>query len=201
MGGKECMAVSSFRIEMLSTEVNLDCMTNNISISTAQELKSMICSPSSMSLCDIDSSAALSLHVQKGFEYRCTWVTGNRAHLEDYQELSKVGSVTFGGSKVLRKVQQTPNMYTLDRKNEVRSLYFKNLNKLVKVILWRGLPQEFSKDTTGVACQRKATLRLFNPTGSKEVIGIDVQTEEAEELLVVSFTSRKAVVSETLLQR
>ncbi|GKG01314.1 hypothetical protein Tco_0306019, partial [Tanacetum coccineum] len=25
-------------------------------------------------------------------------MTGNRAHLEDYQELSKVGSVTFGGS-------------------------------------------------------------------------------------------------------
>ncbi|GJV28948.1 hypothetical protein Tco_1385396 [Tanacetum coccineum] len=28
-------------------------------------------------------------------------MTGNRAHLEDYQELSKVGSVTFGGSKGL----------------------------------------------------------------------------------------------------
>ncbi|GKA18605.1 hypothetical protein Tco_0698520 [Tanacetum coccineum] len=27
-------------------------------------------------------------------------MTGNRAHLKDYQELSKVGSVTFGGSKV-----------------------------------------------------------------------------------------------------
>ncbi|GKG09113.1 hypothetical protein Tco_0337859, partial [Tanacetum coccineum] len=27
-------------------------------------------------------------------------MTGNRAHLDDYQELSKVGSVTFGGSKV-----------------------------------------------------------------------------------------------------
>ncbi|GKF43124.1 hypothetical protein Tco_0129676, partial [Tanacetum coccineum] len=26
-------------------------------------------------------------------------MTGNRAHLEDYQELSKVGFVTFGGSK------------------------------------------------------------------------------------------------------
>ncbi|GKF89917.1 hypothetical protein Tco_0263880, partial [Tanacetum coccineum] len=26
-------------------------------------------------------------------------MNGNRAHLEDYQELSKVGSVTFGGSK------------------------------------------------------------------------------------------------------
>ncbi|GKG47824.1 hypothetical protein Tco_0507309 [Tanacetum coccineum] len=26
-------------------------------------------------------------------------MTGNRAHLKDYQELSKVGYVTFGGSK------------------------------------------------------------------------------------------------------
>ncbi|GJW18945.1 putative ribonuclease H-like domain-containing protein [Tanacetum coccineum] len=35
-----------------------------------------------------------------------------------------------------------------------------------------------------------------NPAGSKEVIDIDVQTEEAEELLVVSSTSRKAAGSE-----
>ncbi|GKD10779.1 putative ribonuclease H-like domain-containing protein [Tanacetum coccineum] len=37
-----------------------------------------------------------------------------------------------------------------------------------------------------------------NPAGSKEVIDIDVQTEEAEELLVVSSTSRKAAVSENI---
>ncbi|GKG41335.1 hypothetical protein Tco_0470547, partial [Tanacetum coccineum] len=32
-------------------------------------------------------------------------MTGNRAHLEDYQELSKEGSVTFGGIKaeILKK--------------------------------------------------------------------------------------------------
>ncbi|GJU94235.1 hypothetical protein Tco_1318991 [Tanacetum coccineum] len=30
-------------------------------------------------------------------------MTGNRAHLEDYQELSKVGSVTFGGSKGIKQ--------------------------------------------------------------------------------------------------
>ncbi|GJU47190.1 hypothetical protein Tco_1204456 [Tanacetum coccineum] len=64
-------------------------------------------------------------------------MTGNRAHLEDYQELSKVGSVTFGGSK-----------------------------------------------------------GSISGKGSKEVIDIDVQTEEAEELLVVSSTSRKAAGSE-----
>ncbi|GKG21416.1 hypothetical protein Tco_0384011, partial [Tanacetum coccineum] len=68
-------------------------------------------------------------------------MTGNRAHLEDYQELSKVGYVTFGGSK-----------------------------------------------------------------GSNEVIDIDVQTEEAADLMVVSSTSlteatRKAAVSEKIAKK
>ncbi|GKG37724.1 hypothetical protein Tco_0456947, partial [Tanacetum coccineum] len=38
-------------------------------------------------------------------------MTGNRSHLEDYQELSKVGSVTFGGSKgsISGKVQKADN--------------------------------------------------------------------------------------------
>ncbi|GKA67206.1 putative ribonuclease H-like domain-containing protein [Tanacetum coccineum] len=40
-----------------------------------------------------------------------------------------------------------------------------------------------------------------NPAGSKEVIDIDVQTEEAEELLVVSSTSRKAAVSENIAKK
>ncbi|GJY62358.1 putative ribonuclease H-like domain-containing protein [Tanacetum coccineum] len=71
-------------------------------------------------------------------------MTGNRAHLEDYQELSKVGSVTFGGSK-----------------------------------------------------------GSISGKGTKEVIDIDVQTEEAADLLVVSSTSlkgaiRKAAVSEKI---
>ncbi|GKG28573.1 hypothetical protein Tco_0415938 [Tanacetum coccineum] len=70
-------------------------------------------------------------------------MTGNRAHLEDYQEFSKVGSVTFGGSKgsicgkecfvvssdfkmpdenqVLLKVPRQHNMYTFDMKNVVSS--------------------------------------------------------------------------------
>ncbi|GJS43904.1 putative reverse transcriptase domain-containing protein [Tanacetum coccineum] len=45
-------------------------------------------------------------HPLKHMEHRCIFdsgcsghMTGNRAHLEDYQELNKVGSVTFGGSK------------------------------------------------------------------------------------------------------
>ncbi|GKA32440.1 putative ribonuclease H-like domain-containing protein [Tanacetum coccineum] len=139
-------------------------------------------------------------------------MTGNRAHLEDYQELSKVGSVTFGGSKgsisgkgtirlgnlvfddvafvkelghfnlfsisqicdkklnvlftekecfvvssdfkmpdenqVLLKVPRQHNM-------RLGHLNFKNLNKLVKDNLVRGLPSKsFKNDHTCVACQK-----------------------------------------------
>ncbi|GJS51681.1 ribonuclease H-like domain-containing protein [Tanacetum coccineum] len=170
-------------------------------------------------------------------------MTGNRAHLKDYQELSKVGSVTFGGSKgsingkgtirlgnlvfddvafvkelghfnlfsisqicdkklnvlftekecfvvssdfkmpdenqVLLKVPRQHNMYTFDMKNVVSSqeytcllakassneaklwhrrlghINFKNLNKLVKDNLVRGLPSKsFKNDHTCVACQK-----------------------------------------------
>ncbi|GJS97632.1 putative ribonuclease H-like domain-containing protein [Tanacetum coccineum] len=170
-------------------------------------------------------------------------MTGNRAHLEDYQELSKVGSVTFGGSKgsisgkgtirlgnlvfddvafvkelghfnlfsisqicdkklnvlftekecfvvssdfkmpdenqVILKVPRQHNMYTFDMKNVDSSkgytcllakassdeaklwhrrlghLNFKNLNKLVKGNLVRGLPSKsFKNDHTCVACQK-----------------------------------------------
>ncbi|GJY24245.1 putative ribonuclease H-like domain-containing protein, partial [Tanacetum coccineum] len=170
-------------------------------------------------------------------------MTGNRAHLEDYQELSKVGSVTFGGSKgsisgkgtirlgnlvfddvafvkelghfnlfsisqicdkklnvlftekecfvvssdfkmpdenqVLLKVPRQHNMYTFDMKNidsskgytcllakassgeaklwhrRLGHLNFKNLNKLVKGNLVRGLPSKsFKNDHTCVACQK-----------------------------------------------
>ncbi|GJS12639.1 putative RNA-directed DNA polymerase [Tanacetum coccineum] len=140
-------------------------------------------------------------------------MTGNRAHLEDYQELSKVGSVTFGGSKgsisgkgtirlgnlvfddvafvkelghfnlfsISQICDKIPrhNMYTFDMKNVDSSkgytcllakassdeaklwhrrlghLNFKNLNKLVKGNLVRGLPSKsFKNDHTCVACQK-----------------------------------------------
>ncbi|GJT24505.1 ribonuclease H-like domain-containing protein [Tanacetum coccineum] len=167
-------------------------------------------------------------------------MTGNKAHLEDYQDLSKVGSVTFGGSKgsisgkgtirlgnlvfddvafvghfnffsisqicdkklnvlftkkecfvvssdlkmpdenqVLLKVPRQHNMYTFDMKNidsstgytcllakassgeaklwhrRLGHLNFKNLNKLVKGNLVRGLPSKsFKNDHTCVACQK-----------------------------------------------
>ncbi|GJW23282.1 putative RNA-directed DNA polymerase [Tanacetum coccineum] len=137
-------------------------------------------------------------------------MTGNRAHLEDYQELSKVGSVTFGGSKgsisgkgtirlgnlvfddvafvkelghfnlfSISQIFPRHNMYTFDMKNVDSSkgytcllakassdeaklwhrrlghLNFKNLNKLVKGNLVRGLPSKsFKNDHTCVACQK-----------------------------------------------
>ncbi|GJZ09196.1 ribonuclease H-like domain-containing protein [Tanacetum coccineum] len=125
-------------------------------------------------------------------------MTGNRAHLEDYQELSKVGSLlleevkgsfsvekvslTFkmpDENQVLLKVPRQHNMYTFDMKNVVSSkaytcllakassdeaklwhrrlghLNFKNLNKLVKDNLVRGLPSKsFKNDHTCVACQK-----------------------------------------------
>ncbi|GKE87909.1 ribonuclease H-like domain-containing protein, partial [Tanacetum coccineum] len=96
-------------------------------------------------------------------------MTGNRAHLEDYQELSKV----------LLKVPRQHNMYTFDMKTVDSSkgytcllakassdeaklwhkrlghLNFKNLNKLVTDNLVRGLPSKsFKNDHTCVACQK-----------------------------------------------
>ncbi|GJW26390.1 putative ribonuclease H-like domain-containing protein [Tanacetum coccineum] len=189
-------------------------------------------------------------HPLKHIEHRCIFdsgcsghMTGNRAYLEDYQELSKVGSITFRGSKgiisgkgtirlgnlvfddvafvkelghfnlfsisqicdkklnvlftekecfvvssdfkmpdenqVLLKVPRQHNMYTFDMKNVASSkgytcllakassdeaklwhrrlghLNFKNLNKLVKGNLVRGLPSKsFKNDHTCVACQK-----------------------------------------------
>ncbi|GKF46647.1 hypothetical protein Tco_0136449, partial [Tanacetum coccineum] len=40
---------------------------------------------------------------------------GNRAHLEDYQELSKVGSVTFGGSKRFQVTPKTSHLNAVKR--------------------------------------------------------------------------------------
>ncbi|GJW98369.1 putative ribonuclease H-like domain-containing protein [Tanacetum coccineum] len=184
------------------------------------------------------------MYKHRGFDSGCSGhMTGNRAHLEDYQELNKVGSVTFGGSKgsisgkgtirlgnlvfddvafvkelghfnlfsisqicdkklnvlftekecfvvssdfkmpdenqVLLKVPRQHNMYTFDMKNVDSSkgytcllakassneaklwhrrlghLNFKNLNKLVKGNLVRGLPSKsFKNDHTCVACQK-----------------------------------------------
>ncbi|GJR08450.1 reverse transcriptase domain-containing protein [Tanacetum coccineum] len=154
-------------------------------------------------------------------------MTGNRAHLEDYQELSKVGSVTFGGSKeafntALLYLQHGP-LGKFDGKSDegflvgysVNSKAFRVYNlvtKRVEVNLHVNFLEEKpnvqgighrwmfdldyltdSMNYIPVSLQNQA-----NPAGSKEVIDIDVQTEEAEELMVVSSTSRKAAVSENI---
>ncbi|GJS06587.1 putative RNA-directed DNA polymerase [Tanacetum coccineum] len=164
-------------------------------------------------------TSAGSIHV-KHMEHRgifdsgCSGhMTGNRAHLEDYQELSKVGSVTFGGSKGSISGKGTIrlgnlvfddvafvkelghfNLFSIsqicDKKlnvlftekecfvvsfdfkmpDETKAssadeaklwhrrlghLNFKNLNKLVKDNLVRGLPSKsFKNDHTCVACQK-----------------------------------------------
>ncbi|GJS18311.1 putative ribonuclease H-like domain-containing protein [Tanacetum coccineum] len=114
-------------------------------------------------------------------------------------------------NQVLLKVPRQHNMYTFDMKNVVSSkgytcllakassdeaklwhrrlghLNFKNLNKLVKGNLVRGLPSKsFKNDHTCVACQKG---KQHKASCSKEVIDIDVQTEEAADLMVVSSTS------------
>ncbi|GJX07620.1 putative ribonuclease H-like domain-containing protein [Tanacetum coccineum] len=146
-----------------------------------------------------------------------------------------------------RGVQRETNLFycagssTVDMEHRgVVHLNFKNLNKLVKENLVRGLPSKsFKNDHTCVACQKgkqhKASCKakidrghrwMFdldyltdsmnyipvslqnqaNPAGSKEVIDIDVPTEEAAELMVVSSTSlteatRKAAVSERIAKK
>ncbi|GJY88886.1 putative ribonuclease H-like domain-containing protein [Tanacetum coccineum] len=156
-------------------------------------------------------------------------MTGNRAHLEDYQELSNGGICTFGGSKgsisgkgTIRlgnlvfddvafvkelghfnlsflKDPRQHNMYTFDMKNVASSkgytcllakassdeaklwhrrlghLNFKNLNKLVKDNLVRGLPSKsFKNDHTCVACQKgKQHKASYNGTEFKNRVMLE----------------------------
>ncbi|GJV29711.1 hypothetical protein Tco_1386159 [Tanacetum coccineum] len=103
-----------------------------------------------------------------------TW-TGYRAPFEMSRTI-KVGSVTFGGSKGKYPMIQGIGhrwMFDLDYLTD-------------------------SMNYIPVSLQNQA-----NPAGSKEVIDIDVQTEEAADLMVVSSTSltgasRKAAVSEKI---
>ncbi|GJV19125.1 hypothetical protein Tco_1368145 [Tanacetum coccineum] len=180
-------------------------------------------------------------------------MTGNRAHLEDYQELSKVGSVTFGGSKgsisgkdmlikslnvlftekecfvvsltskmpdenqkqlILLAIPSTGPLGKFDGKSDegflvgysVNSKAFRVYNlvtKRVEVNLHVNFLEEKpnvqgighrwmfdldyltdSMNYIPVSLQNQA-----NPAGSKEVIDIDVQTEEDADLMVVSSTS------------
>ncbi|GJU22752.1 hypothetical protein Tco_1156094 [Tanacetum coccineum] len=166
-------------------------------------------------------------------------MTGNRAHLEDYQELSKVGSVTFGGSKGSISGKGTIRLGNLvfDDVAFVKELGHFNLfsisqicDKKLNVLFTEKecfvvssdfkmpdanqlegyLPRVSKMTTLCDACQRKehkASCKAKLPsTGSKEVIDIDVQTEEAADLMVVSSTSlteatTKAAVSEKIANK
>nr|GEV12654.1 putative ribonuclease H-like domain-containing protein [Tanacetum cinerariifolium] len=112
-------------------------------------------------------------------------MTGNKAHLADYQDF-KGGSVTFGGDngritgKGKIKTGRQHNMYSFNLKNidpsgdlaclfakasidesnkwhrRLGHVIFKNLNKLAKGNLVRGLPSKiFENDHTCVACQKR----------------------------------------------
>ncbi|GJU67661.1 hypothetical protein Tco_1253920 [Tanacetum coccineum] len=153
-------------------------------------------------------------------------LTLTRAHLEDYQELSKVGSVTFGGSKgsisgkgkfdgksdegflvgysVNSKAFRVYNLVT--KRIEV-NLHVNFLEEKPNV---QGIGHRWmfdldyltdSMNYIPVSLQNQA-----NPAGSKEVIDIDVQTKEDADLMVVSSTSlaeatRKAAVSEKIAKK
>ncbi|GJX17804.1 putative ribonuclease H-like domain-containing protein [Tanacetum coccineum] len=86
-------------------------------------------------------------------------MTGNRAHLEDYQELSKVGSVTFGGSKVVsveKICDKKLNVLFTEKECFVVSSDFKmpDENQL------EGYLQKFQITTLGVAaCQKGNTTK------------------------------------------
>nr|GEX16460.1 putative ribonuclease H-like domain-containing protein [Tanacetum cinerariifolium] len=105
-------------------------------------------------------------------------MTGNKAHLVDYQEF-KGGSVAFGGSngritgkgKIktgsfnLKNINPSGDLaclfvkVSIDESNKwhrrLGHVNFKNLNKLVKGSLVRGLPSKiFENDHTYVACQK-----------------------------------------------
>ncbi|GKF10499.1 hypothetical protein Tco_0048425, partial [Tanacetum coccineum] len=65
-------------------------------------------------------------------------MTGNRAHLEDYQELSKVGSVTFGGSKgsisgKVKPVYHSKTKHIEIRHHFIRDCYEKKLIQVQKI--------------------------------------------------------------------
>ncbi|GJX07784.1 hypothetical protein Tco_0195716 [Tanacetum coccineum] len=180
-------------------------------------------------------------------------MTGNRAHLEDYQELSKVGSVTFGGSKGSISGKGTIRLGNLvfDDVAFVKELGHFNLfsisqicDKKLNVLFTEKecfvvssdfkMPDE-NQEVRLITSTKRVEVNLHvnfleekpnvqglghrwmfdldyltdsmnyipvslqnqaNHAGSKEVIDIDVQTEEAEELLVVSSTSRPAAGSE-----
>ncbi|GJR44435.1 putative ribonuclease H-like domain-containing protein [Tanacetum coccineum] len=144
-------------------------------------------------------------------------MTGNRAHLEDYQEplkwdlytlrnpLGKFDEKSDEGFLVGYSVNSKAfRVYNLVTKRVEVNLHVNFLEEKPNV---QGIGHRWmfdldyltdSMNYIPVSLQNQA-----NPAGSKEVIDIDVQTEEAADLMVVSSTSlteatRKAAVSEKI---
>ncbi|GJT75452.1 putative ribonuclease H-like domain-containing protein [Tanacetum coccineum] len=132
-------------------------------------------------------------------------MTGNKAYLAEYQDFNG-GPVAFGGSKgyitgkVLLRIPRQNNMYSFNLENIVPSgglacliakatidesnkwhrrlghVNFKNLNKLVKGNLVRGLPSKiFQNDHTCVACQKEKQHKASCKAKSVSSISLPLQ--------------------------
>ncbi|GJT88989.1 putative ribonuclease H-like domain-containing protein [Tanacetum coccineum] len=94
-------------------------------------------------------------------------MTGNKDQLEDFEEFNG-GSVTFGGSKGY-----------ISGKGRIRvgHINFKNLNKLVKGNLVRGLPSKvFKNDHTCVACHKGKQHRASCKAKLERLITVPLHT-------------------------
>ncbi|GJT45989.1 putative ribonuclease H-like domain-containing protein [Tanacetum coccineum] len=125
----------------------------------------------------------MDLQDQSVIDSRCSrHMTGNMSYLTDFEEINKE-YVAFGGNpkggKITVRVPRKKNMYSVDLKNIIPKggltclfakvtsdesklwhrrlghINLKNMNKLVKENLVRGLPSKhFENDQTCVACQK-----------------------------------------------
>ncbi|GJT00690.1 hypothetical protein Tco_0821859 [Tanacetum coccineum] len=132
-----------------------------------------------------------------------------------YSIVTILGHFALGSANL--KVQSIGSSMTTMRENPIHALMAFTVNNEVsmcsKLCLdsynalkakYDELQSEFGDQEAALTAHKIDSMNYIpvslqnqaNPAGSKEVIDIDVQTEEAEELLVVSSTSRKAAVSE-----
>ncbi|GJX51830.1 hypothetical protein Tco_0278675, partial [Tanacetum coccineum] len=117
-------------------------------------------------------------------------MTGNRAHLEDYQELSKVGSVTFGGSKgsISRKGTIRLGNLVFDDVAFVKELRHFNLFSISQIC---DKNQDDPQDYSVQGLVTPPTTKV-NTSGEEQVEEISPNTLEAAKTLskVASLKSR-----------
>nr|GEV79643.1 hypothetical protein [Tanacetum cinerariifolium] len=123
-------------------------------------------------LVDLQENPFSDAEVEGIFDSGCSRsMTGNKERLDDFQAFQG-GKVTFGGGEdteclVLSKDFKLPD----ERMVEDGSCDYKNMNRLVKGNLVRGLPSKlFKNDHTCVACckgkQHKASYKAINAVSS-----------------------------------